>query len=180
MQYTANLGVFMAEAPGSLQLEKSMINRRNIGARFGSIIACGLLSGLMAVAWGAEREGRSEGRGRGPARTAYKEVPPAATRQVSYEKDVKPILMENCTRCHGSKKHKSDLRLDTVDNILLGSEDGPVVKPGKGAQSTLIRSIAGIGVEADKVMPPKDDMLTKDEIGILRAWIDQGAKPDAR
>jgi len=39
-------------------------------------------------------------------------------------------------------------------------------------------SISGVGSESDEVMPPKDDMLTKGEIGIIRAWIDQGAKFD--
>ena len=38
-----------------------------------------------------------------------------------------------------------------------------------------LRSNSGVGIESDEVMPPKDDMLTKDEIGIIRAWIDRGA-----
>ncbi len=152
-----------------------MFSSSRMGVGFLSL-ATFFMMAILAVASAEEREGRRDR----SSRTTYKELPPAAQQSVSYEKDVRPILMENCTRCHGAKKHKADLRLDNQEGITNGSEDGPVIKPGKSAGSMLIRSVAGIGVEADKVMPPKDDMLTKDEIGILRAWIDQGAKFDGK
>ena len=155
-----------------------MSHGKRLGIGFNSFVLLGLLGTVVAVAWGAERE--REGRGNRTSRTLYKEMPPAATEKVSYQKDVRPILMENCTRCHGSKKHKGDLRLDTPEGIHSGSEDGPVIKAGKSAESMLIRSVTGINVESDKVMPPKDDLLTKEEIGILRAWIDQGTPVDGK
>ncbi|MCE9518602.1 MAG: hypothetical protein K8R87_03415 [Verrucomicrobia bacterium] len=142
-----------------------------------------LMSGIISILSAEDREEHERHDGRGgkkSSRTLYKEIPPAVSRTVSFTNDVKPILLENCTRCHGVKKQKAELRLDTKEGILAGSEDGPIIKPGKGEASLLVRSIAGVGVESDQVMPPKDDMLTKDEIGIIRAWIDQGAKFDGK
>lgn len=128
-----------------------------------------------------ERHNGKEGRSGGKSgRTVYKEIPAAVTRAVSYTADVKPILVENCTRCHGAKKHKGDLRLDTQQGIMAGSEEGPIVKPGNGEGSLLVRSIAGVKVESDQIMPPKEDLLSKEDIGIIRAWIDQGAKFDGK
>jgi len=128
------------------------------------------------------RGGRAGGEsraGRGKAR-GYQEIPAAVQHNVSYVNEVKPILLENCTRCHGAKKQKGDLRLDTKEGILEGGEEGKLIKPGNGEGSFLVRSISGFHVESEKIMPPKDDMLTKEEIGIIRAWIDQGAVFDGK
>lgn len=96
-------------------------------------------------------------------------------RPVDYLQDVKPILAKHCTACHGSEKQKSGLRLDTAKNAKRGGDSGPVVAPGKSAESLLIQAITGAeGVEA---MPPKENPpLSKEEIAILKLWIDQGAK----
>jgi len=150
----------------------------------GLVFAC--LLGFTALgedrekSGGRERRGGREDRGgRRTFRTPYKEIPAAVKREISFTNDVKPILLENCTRCHGAKKRKAELRLDTREGILAGAEDGPVIKPGNGEASLLVRSISGVGIESDEVMPPKDELLTKDEIAIIRAWIDQGAKFDS-
>ena len=59
-----------------------------------------------------------------------------------------------------------------------GTRDGLIVLNREMERQTCLRSISGVGIESDEVMPPKDDMLTKGEIGIIRAWIDRGAKFD--
>ena len=105
-------------------------------------------------------------------------LPPAAAKKdVTYAKDVKPILEKACFKCHGEEKQKAKLRVDSVDAIVKkGSENGPVVVVGKSEKSSLVHTVAGL-IE-DMQMPPegKADPLTMDEVGLVRAWIDQGAK----
>ena len=103
--------------------------------------------------------------------------PPLDKKGLSYEKDVKPIFEKTCFKCHGSEKQKAKLRLDSLDAALKGSENGKVIESGNSAKSVLVHNIARIGDE-DDAMPPegKGDPLTKDQIGLIRAWIDQGAK----
>ena len=103
--------------------------------------------------------------------------PVAAKKDVTYAKDIKPILEKSCFKCHGEEKQKAKLRLDSIDAIVKkGSENGPVVVVGKSEKSSLVHTVAGL-IE-DTQMPPdgKGDPLTKDQIGLIRAWIDQGAK----
>ena len=69
------------------------------------------------------------------------------------------------------------LRLDRREDALRGSESGPVILPGNSAGSRLVQLIAG--TNPTEVMPPGGSGLTAEQVGILRAWIDQGAKwPD--
>lgn len=103
--------------------------------------------------------------------------PPSSKTGLKFETDIKPIFEKNCTKCHGAEKQKGKLRLDSLESSLKGGEDAPNIVPGKSAKSTLVHSISRIGDE-DDFMPPKGkgDPLTKEEVGIIRAWIDQGAK----
>jgi mono/diheme cytochrome c family protein len=107
------------------------------------------------------------------------ELPPAATAPVDFARDVQPIFAAHCYECHGETKQKSGYRLDVRDNALSGGEAGKVpVMAGKSADSPLIQRVAG--GNPDEVMPPKGEKLTAAQVGILRAWIDQGAAwPDA-
>lgn len=102
------------------------------------------------------------------------ELPPAAGHDVDFEKEIRPLLAKSCVKCHGAKKQKSGLRLDLGAAALKGGDSGAVIQPGKSAESRLVLLVAG----ADKkiVMPPRGKRLTSAQIGLLRAWIDQGAK----
>jgi hypothetical protein len=102
--------------------------------------------------------------------------PPAAKKDVTFAKDIKPLFEKACFKCHGEEKQKAKLRVDSVEAIKKGSENGPVIEIGKSEKSSLVHSVAGL-VE-DMMMPPegKADPLTKEQIGLVRAWIDQGAK----
>jgi hypothetical protein len=108
-------------------------------------------------------------------------LPPASTKQgVTYAGDIKPIFDKSCIKCHGSEKQKGKLRLDSLEAALKGGQDGKVVEPGKSADSMLVHNVAHLGDE-DDFMPPPDNKdkippLTKEQIGLIRAWIDQGAK----
>jgi mono/diheme cytochrome c family protein len=96
-------------------------------------------------------------------------LPPAAARRIDFVKDVRPIFAASCFSCHGEKKRKGDLRLDRKASAL-GSG---AILPGKSADSPLIQRVASL--ESDTKMPPKGPALSAAQIGILRAWIDQGA-----
>ncbi|HEV3167428.1 MAG TPA: PSD1 and planctomycete cytochrome C domain-containing protein, partial [Isosphaeraceae bacterium] len=79
----------------------------------------------------------------------------------------------NCYECHGPAKHKGSLRLDRKAEALKGGASGEAFEAGKSSESLLIEYVAG--VDPDMVMPPKGDRLSAEQIGLLRAWIDQGA-----
>ena len=115
------------------------------------------------------------------AKVDVSKIPPASTAQgVTYAKDIKPIFEKSCIKCHGEEKQKAKLRLDSLAAVLKGGEDGQVIQPGKSAESLLVHNVAHVGDE-DQYMPPPDNKdkippLTPEQIGIIRAWIDQGAK----
>lgn len=120
-----------------------------------------------------------------------KQLPPASTKQgVTFAADIQPIFQTSCIRCHGADRAKADLRLDTLAAVLKGGKDGAVVIPGDSAKSPLVIAVAR--VDRDSAMPPirmhhaggpqmsssmpQAQPLTADEVGLIRAWIDQGAK----
>jgi len=79
-----------------------------------------------------------------------------------------------------AQSNASDDDKKFVEAALKGGQDGKVILPGDSAGSVLVHNVAHIGDE-DDFMPPPDNKdkippLTKDQIGLIRAWIDQGAK----
>ena len=149
-------------------------------------------------------------------------LPPAAEKKdLTYAKDIKPLLQASCLRCHGQQRPKGDLRLDNLEGLLQGGKDGKVVVAGDSKHSILI--IAAAQIDDKTAMPPKrgpggpggpggsngsgprppggsgggdnaprppgqggpggpggfgppPKPLTAEQVGIIRAWIDQGAK----
>lgn len=106
------------------------------------------------------------------APAAELKLPPAATAKVDYVRDVKPLLAKHCYECHGGEKQQAGLRLDLRQNALRGGDYGPVINPGESGKSKLIHKL--VDGDGGDVMPP-DGELAAAEIGLLRAWIDQGA-----
>ena len=108
-------------------------------------------------------------------------LPPASTKKdVTFAADIKPIFEKSCIKCHSGEKPKAKLRLDTVEGALKGSKEGKVIEVGKSADSVLVKSAAHVG-DSDGWMPPakakaKFPTLTPEQVGLVRAWIDQGAK----
>jgi mono/diheme cytochrome c family protein len=105
-------------------------------------------------------------------------IPPATAKQnVTFATDIKPIFDRACLECHGPKKQKGGLRLDSLEATIHGSDDGPVLELGQGATSMIVSNIAHVGLE-DDWMPPLDEgkPLSQEEVALVRAWIDQGAK----
>ncbi|MEO5739683.1 MAG: ankyrin repeat domain-containing protein [Vicinamibacterales bacterium] len=103
---------------------------------------------------------------------AQGQIPSAASRNVDYDADVRPILAQNCYSCHGPEAQQSGLRLDLRQNALRGGDYGPVILSGNSADSKLIKRL--VNGDGGLQMPPTGP-LSDDQIGILRAWIDQGA-----
>jgi hypothetical protein len=111
---------------------------------------------------------------------------------VTYEKDIRAIFAENCFRCHGAERAKGEIRLDSLEAVLKGGEDGKIVVPGDSANSPLVLAVARVNERS--AMPPirkpkpggpppgngpggpPARELTAAEVGLIRAWIDQGAK----
>ncbi len=108
------------------------------------------------------------------AATDPAKLPPAATAKVNFERDIVPLFENSCVNCHGPKRTESGLRLDSAADALKGGEHGPAFIAGKSAESLLVQVTAGVHAELAQ-MPKKGDKLTPEQIGLLRAWIDQGA-----
>jgi WD40 repeat protein len=107
-------------------------------------------------------------------------TPPTAHAQanVSFMKDVAPILKENCFACHDAKKKKGKLDLTTFELLMKGGSRGEAVVPSKPTESFLWTLTAG--TEEPK-MPPKDlggTLLPKEKVALIEKWIQQGAKFD--
>src|SRR5439155_2708743 len=101
-------------------------------------------------------------------------LPPAASVQVSFERDIKPIFEASCWRCHGPERPKSHFRLNNRDSALKGGENGVDILPGNSAGSPLIHYVARLVPDLEMPPPGKGQPLTAEQVGLLRAWIDQG------
>ena len=121
----------------------------------------------------------------GEKKTAYdtSRLPPAAAiAGATYAAGVQPIFEKSCYPCHGPKtpKPKGGLRLDSLEAVLKGGKDGVVVVAGDIAKSPLLGDVAHLGDPDDYMPPPKNkghiEPLTKEQVGLIRAWIEQGAK----
>ena len=108
-----------------------------------------------------------------PPDAAAQTLPPAASDPVDFAKDVVPILNTSCIRCHGRGKARGGFSLETRAAMMEGGDTGAAVLPGKSGDSLLIHLVAGL--DPDNVMPQKGSRLKPAQIGVLRAWIDQGA-----
>jgi len=117
-----------------------------------------------------------------PAAAAAAQLPPASTKTgVTFATDIKPIFDASCVKCHSGEKPKAHLKLDTLEGALKGSKDGKILTPGDSANSFVVKCVAHLTDDHDSWMPPPHNKanigpLAADQIGLIRAWIDQGAK----
>lgn len=147
-------------------------------------------------------------------------LPAAADKKdLTYAKDIRPMLEASCLRCHGQERPKADLRLDSLEAVLKGGKDGKIIVPGDSKKSLLVAAVAQVDEEV--AMPPKRrpggsggpgpggpggnrpggpggpppqgpgrpgqggpgggfgppaKPLTTEQVALVRAWIDQGAR----
>src|SRR5262245_59073854 len=100
--------------------------------------------------------------------------PSNAQQQISFARDIQPILQANCWTCHGQTIQLSKLDLRTRDGALKGGDRGAAIVPGRSDDSRLYRLVAGL----EKPRMPLDGELTADQIARIKAWIEQGAHWD--
>lgn len=112
--------------------------------------------------------------------TQLAKLPPPVSRPVDFKTEVYPLFKAACFKCHGPEKQKGKYRMDTREGAFKATDDhGPAIAPGKSAQSAIILMAAGLIDEM--LMPPpggkpgESDPLTREQISLLRGWIDQGA-----
>src|SRR6266404_3638565 len=99
-------------------------------------------------------------------------LPAPAGQQVGFSKDIQPILEASCIKCHGRGRDRGNFRIDTRETLLKGGDSGAPVVVGKSEESLLIELVSGL--DPDNVMPKKGSKLTREQVALLRAWIDQG------
>jgi formylglycine-generating enzyme required for sulfatase activity/mono/diheme cytochrome c family protein len=102
----------------------------------------------------------------------------ALAADADFQKHIKPILESTCVSCHGAEKPKGDFALHTNDALKKGGDNGAAVVAGDPAKSPLYTTTT-LKADDDDVMPPKGDLLTKEQSDMLKDWIAKGAKwPD--
>jgi len=100
-------------------------------------------------------------------------LPPPATHTVDFEKEIKPLFEAACIKCHAKGKDKGGFSLETREAFLKGGDTGPAAELGKSGESNVVELVAGL--DPDSIMPKKGTRWTAEQVGLLRAWIDQGA-----
>lgn len=99
-------------------------------------------------------------------------------REVSYKTDVAPIIGKHCVECHkpdGQGFEKSGQDMSSYDALMKGTKFGPTIKPKDSFTSPLVMMVEG-RVDPSIRMPHGRDPIPKDQIEIVKLWIDQGAK----
>ncbi|MCA9269836.1 MAG: DUF1549 domain-containing protein, partial [Planctomycetales bacterium] len=100
-----------------------------------------------------------------------------AAEPVDFSRDIRPLLSQNCFRCHGPDPddREADVRLDTHEGALAKTDSGFVIVPGKPQESLLVGRITA--TDADERMPPVESglKLTPAQIDLLRRWVAEGA-----
>lgn len=105
---------------------------------------------------------------------------PAAKKDVTYDKDIKGLVEKSCLKCHSGEKPKAKYRMDSRETFIKGGESGdPAVVAGKSEKSLVVLYAADLVTDMEMPPPDKRDKYpawTKEQIALVRAWIDQGAK----
>jgi len=94
----------------------------------------------------------------------------AADTDISYARDVRPILESRCGNCHIGEFTSADLHMDTYESLMEGSQNGPVIVAGEAKESLLIKKIS------TGEMPKRGPELTPQQIQMLTDWVNAGAK----
>lgn len=96
---------------------------------------------------------------------------PVAAQRELFEKQVRPLLLEHCAKCHGPEKQEGGLNLSTREALLKGGDSGPAIVPRQPEQSLLVKAID----YRDETKMPPGGKLPAEKIAVLRRWIEAGA-----
>jgi len=92
--------------------------------------------------------------------------------KISYSNEIQPIFNVNCIGCHGGS---GGLTLTSYNTLMAGNSDhGPVVEPGNGFNSYIVRKLEGRNITGSPM--PQGGALTQTQIQSISTWIDEGAK----
>ena len=108
-----------------------------------------------------------------PAFALAAELPPPANHPVDFVKDIQPLFELSCVKCHGKGKDSGGFSLETRASFFKGGDTGPAAEPGHSGKSLVLELVAGL--DPDNVMPQRGKRWTVEQVGLLRAWLDQGA-----
>jgi uncharacterized membrane protein len=98
-------------------------------------------------------------------------------KEISYTKDVSPIVEKFCATCHNADEdHPSQLFMDSYETLMTGGKHGKAVEPGNSKESLLLQKMSPAPPFGKKMPPSKKLIPTAGQIEILRQWIEQGAK----
>ena len=103
----------------------------------------------------------------------------ATPAQISYKDNVTPVIHDYCLNCHepgGKGYEKSGLDLRTYQSLMKGTKYGAIIKPGDSFTSIFIQVIEGRVHPSIKMPYGMSGGLSKENIGILKKWVEQGAK----
>lgn len=102
-------------------------------------------------------------------------LPGVVVADIDYGREIKPLLAKHCYECHGPQEQKNGLRLDSRAHAFsLPRSNEPILQIGNATESELIRRVES--EEEDVRMPPRGEQLSKNDIQLLRDWIDEGAE----
>jgi uncharacterized membrane protein len=134
------------------------------------VFTVSLIGGLVLAACGTGSASGSAGDAQPTLATdptvASADAPAAA---VSFAKDVMPIIQSRCINCHGGERIEAGLSLRTYEDIMAGSENGPVIVPGNAAKSFLVELVAS------QKMPKRGPKLTPPQVQLITDWVNSGA-----
>ncbi len=96
----------------------------------------------------------------------------AAQKPIDFSHDIVPLLKTHCVKCHAGDSKKGGFSFNTRGELLERKRNGPVVEPGKRADSRFIEVVVST-VEGER-MPPEGERLTAKEVELLKRWVEQG------
>lgn len=100
-------------------------------------------------------------------------LPEPASRPVDFVRDIQPLLEASCVKCHAKGKEKGGFSLETRERFFKGGDTDAGATVGKSGESYVVELLSSS--DPNEVMPKKGSKWTPEQIGLLRAWIDQGA-----
>ena len=157
----------------------AMVHEADYLSEFGPESLKPILLGGLADPKKHEEKGPGESNGENPAEEGDDDAGTPLVQRSVYAHFVVPILDQSCNECHNENKIKGKLRMDTHELLLKGAEgsDFPTVVPGNAEESELLVRVL-LPSDDDDFMPPKGEGLAKEEIDVLKWWIQAGAKQE--
>lgn len=97
--------------------------------------------------------------------------------EVSFSKEVAPVLDKFCTTCHSAEEeHPSELFMDTYESLMRGGKHGKAIVPGSSKESLFVQKMSDDPPFGKMMPPPRKPRPTPEQVALILAWIDQGAK----